>query len=154
MFDINLLKYLKSLKVKKIKQSKYIFDIIRKKYIKLTPEESVRQSFIQFLIKEKNYKKSLFRVEIQLEINKKILRPDIVIYDKFGKAVMVVECKAPNINIDSNAIEQIKRYNLILKVKNLIIVNGLKCIVLKYDNHCNDFITRNEIPDYSELMNC
>ncbi|MDA9555680.1 type I restriction enzyme HsdR N-terminal domain-containing protein, partial [Pelobium sp.] len=72
----------------------YIFDELRKKKLVLTPEEWVRQHFIQFLIQQKRYPKSLIKLEGGLKLNQLQKRTDILIFNKEGKADILVECKA------------------------------------------------------------
>ena len=50
-------------RIKKEGSSTFIFDEIRKKFLVLTPEEWVRQHLVQYLIREKQYPKSLIKLE-------------------------------------------------------------------------------------------
>ncbi|MFD2727801.1 type I restriction enzyme HsdR N-terminal domain-containing protein [Hyunsoonleella rubra] len=102
-----------------------IFDIIRKKFVVLQPEEWVRQNCVHFLIEDKNYPKSLINVEKELKVNGLKKRYDIVVFKPNGEIEIVVECKAPNIEIDQNVFDQIARYNLELKADVLMVTNGL-----------------------------
>ena len=68
MFKLNLPDF--NLTIRKEDGKVWIFDMIRKKYIVLTPEEWVRQHFIHYLIHERKYPKSLFRIEGSLTYNK------------------------------------------------------------------------------------
>ena len=104
----------------------YIFDNIRRKYISLTPEEWVRQNFIEFLINYKSYPKGRIGNEISLIQNGIKRRADSVIYDIYGKPLIIIEYKAPEIKITQQVFEQIVRYNMVLRVKYLIVSNGIK----------------------------
>ncbi len=130
-----------------------IFDIIRKKYVAFTPEEHVRQQFIHYLINEKNYPKGLLAVEKQLKVYDTEKRADIVLYNSSGKPLVIVECKAPSINISQKAFDQITRYNMTFKAKFLIVTNGLKhyCCKPDYENNTYDFLK--DIPDYNIIIN-
>ena len=138
-------------KIKAIKEKKYIFDTLRKKYIRLTPEEFVRQNLVQFLIQEKKYSPNLIKLETSLEINHTKKRVDILIFDKTGKPILIVECKAPYIEINQNTFEQIATYNMNLKVKYLLLSNGIVhyCCKMNYENQTYQFIK--EIPNYLEI---
>lgn len=130
----------------------FILDIIRRKYVALTPEEWVRQNFIHYLNKEKNYPLSLMSVEtgfILYEVNK---RSDILIYNRQGKAVALIECKAPEVKITHKVFEQIVRYNLKYELNILMLTNGLQhyCSRLNHIDHSTEFLK--EIPSFESLI--
>jgi len=129
-----------------------IFDVFRKKYVVLSPEEWVRQNFLMYLVGEKNFPKSLISVEAGLKVYKRSKRTDIVVYDKQGTPLLIVECKAPEIKINQNVFDQIIRYNIALKVKYLIVTNGLEhfCCLLDYKNNSYNFLE--EIPEYKNIL--
>lgn len=130
-----------------------IFDIIRKKYVAFTPEEHVRQQFIHFLIKEKKYPKGLLAVEKQLKIYDLEKRTDILLYNTSGKPDVIIECKAPKINITQKTFDQIARYNMNFKAIFLIVTNGMKhyCCKPDYENNTYEFLKN--IPDYDIIKN-
>lgn len=114
-----------SFKVKSDGQRKYIFDNIRKRYVVLTPEEWVRQNFIAYLINDKKYPASLIAVEMPLKINRLEKRADIVLFSRQGLPMIIVECKSPDVKISQKVFDQAALYNFDLKVKHLIISNGM-----------------------------
>lgn len=128
-----------------------IFDDIRKKFVALTPEEWVRQNFIAYLQNEKNYPISLIAVEMSLKLNKMHKRSDIVVYNTSGEAILLVECKAPSVKIKQDVFDQIARYNMTLKVKYLIVTNGLEhyCCMIDHENMNYQFF--NDIPNYNDI---
>lgn len=130
----------------------YIFDDFRKKFVVLTPEEWVRQNFLMYLIIEKNYPRSLITVEAGLKLYKRIKRTDIVVYDKQGNPVLIVECKAPGVSISRDVFDQIVRYNIALKVNYLIVTNGLDhyCCQLDYEKNTYNFVKK--IPNYKFIL--
>ena len=136
------------LKTKLVEQTTQVFGVVRKKYIALTPEEWVRQHFIYYLNKEKNYPMSLMRVEQMIKYNNLRIRADIVLYNAQGTPTVIVECKAPSIQINQDTFYQIARYNFQLKVKFLIVTNGMKhfCCEIDYENNKITFL--DEIPSY------
>ena len=138
-------------KIKEIKQSKYIFDELRKKYVALLPEEWVRQNFIRYLIDEKNFPKGRIAVEYYLKVNKNDKRSDIVIFDKELNPQIVVECKAEQIKLTQETFEQAANYNLKLGAKYLIITNGLSTMAFVKDSNKNSYSHLAEIPDYEDL---
>lgn len=128
-----------------------IYDELRKKYVALTPEEWVRQNFIRFLVSEKAVPAGLIQQEKQLVINTMSRRPDIVVHDKHGKAVMIIECKAPEVKISQDTFDQVARYNSALKVPYLIVTNGLQHYCCKIDIVSNTYSFLKDIPVYEDL---
>ena len=112
-------------KLKRINDKLCIWDIIRKKNIVLTPEEWVRQHFIQHLINEHQYPKNLIKLESSLDYNKRLKRTDIQVFDREGNLFMIVECKAPYIELSQSVFTQAAQYNQVLKAPYLTISNGM-----------------------------
>ncbi len=132
-------------KLKKEKGKTYIFDEVRKKWLLLTPEEWVRQHLIHFLIDQKNYPASLISIEKEIVLNDLKKRYDIVIYNKQLLPVLVIECKAPYVELDKAVVEQALRYNLIIKANYLMISNGVSDLTF---NNLNQQVG---LPDYYDL---
>jgi len=128
-----------------------IFDIIRKKYVAFTPEEHVRQQFIHFLIKEKKYPKGLLAVEKQLKIYDLEKRTDILLYNTSGKPDVIIECKAPKINITQKTFDQIARYNLALNASYLMVTNGINHYYCTMDFEAERYQFLKDIPNYNSL---
>lgn len=125
-----------------------IFDEIRKKFVILQPEEWVRQHCVHFLINDKKYPISLINVEKELKINSLRKRYDIVVYNNDGSICLIVECKAPNIQISQSTFDQIARYNLSLNASLLMITNGMNHYYcsMDFENECYNFLK--ELPEY------
>ncbi len=134
------------LKIKEAEQKWQVFDALRKKWLVLTPEEWVRQHMVHYLITEKKYPKALFKLEGGLRLNTLQKRSDIVVFDKTGNPFLLVECKATSVKLTQAVFEQIAAYNTTLKVKYLVVSNGLEhyCCSIDYDTHSYQFIA--EIP--------
>ena len=128
-----------------------VFDILRKKYVVLTPEEWVRQHFIHFLINQKGYNASCIANEVALNLNNTQKRCDSVVYGKQAEPLMIIEYKAPNIDITQQVFEQISRYNIRLRVKWLIVSNGLQhyCCQIDYESGTYQFVE--DIPTYNDI---
>jgi len=137
-----------ALKTKSVEGTIQVFDVIRKKYFVLTPEEWVRQHFIHYLNTEKNYPMGLMGVEKMVKYNALKTRADIVLYTTEGKAKMIVECKAPNVKITQDTFNQIAKYNSQLKVKYLVVTNGMKHYCCKMEYNTNEIKFLEEIPTY------
>lgn len=127
-----------------------IFDLVRKKFVVLTPEEWVRQHVLHFLISEKNYPLSLINVEKQIKLNKTIKRYDIVVFNKDGSIHLIVECKAPKIEITQETFDQIARYNFVLDASNLMITNGLSHYYCRMDFENKRYIFLEDLPAYQK----
>ena len=123
MIKLNFPNY--EFRLKKEGQKRFIFDLIRKKYVQLSSEEWVRQNCIRFLIEEKRISKFSIAIEKEIEFNGIKKRFDIVSYSSEGKINLLVECKAPNIEINQKTFDQILIYNKILKSKYLMVTNGI-----------------------------
>lgn len=127
-----------------------IFDILRNKFVNLTPEEFVRQNVVNWLIKDLHYPKSLMANEVEIILNDTKKRCDSVVYNKDCQPLMILEFKAPDVEITQSTFDQIVRYNRILKAKYLVVSNGLRqyCCVIDYEKETYHFIPK--IPDYAE----
>lgn len=136
-------------KIKSSENKYFIFDIVRKKYVMLTPEEWVRQHIIHYLIEEKNYPISLIAVEKKVTVNKLTKRTDILVFNAKGLPHIIVECKAPSIQISQDAFDQIARYNLKLEASYLIVSNGLNHFYCYMDTENEKFVFIETIPNYN-----
>ena len=127
-----------------------IFDAIRKKFVILQPEEWVRQHCVHYLIKVKNYPKSLINLEKELKVNDLKKRYDIVIFNTDGSIHLIVECKAPNIKIKQNTFDQVARYNLALNATYLMVTNGLNHYYCVMDFKAEKYRFLEDIPYFNK----
>ena len=128
-----------------------IWDPIRRIWVPLTPEEKVRQAFVSYLINYKGYPLSHIANEQAIDLNGMSRRCDSVIYDKTGQPKVIVEYKAPTVNITQKVFDQIARYNLVLHVDYLIVSNGLKHYCIKMEYPTGKFTFLQDIPSYADL---
>ena len=128
-----------------------IFDFLRRKFVALTPEEWVRQHFVHFLVEQKGYPKGLLVNETELRVGDKRLRCDTVLYNKVMQPQMIIEYKAPHIQLQQKTFDQISVYNLLLHADYLVVSNGLQhyCCQMDYERHTYRFLTA--IPDYTTI---
>lgn len=134
---------------------KCYFDPIRYFLVQKTPEEEVRQKTIIFLQKKLGIPIERIRVEEPMCHVKKGLRgrADIVVYrdDKQEEALMVIECKAPYIDVDCNIVlDQAIRYRDILNAEYIMLVNGGNAVVYQFKN--GKLKEVDKIPSYQELL--
>lgn len=127
-----------------------LFDIIRKKFVDVTPEEWVRQHLVHFLISNLDVPQSLISLEKQLILNNTKRRTDIVVFTSSLKPLLIVECKAPEIDINQQTLNQVLRYNLELNVPFIILSNGLKHICVKLNANSPEILKN--LPNFSEML--
>ena len=149
MFRLNLPQY--EIKIGEKDGKRTIFDFLRRKYVALTPEEWVRQHFTHFLVAQKGYPKGLLANEVELRVGEKRLRCDTVLYNKEGQPRMIVEYKAPTIQLQQKTFDQISVYNLLLHVDYLIVSNGLQHYCCKMDYENQRYVFVEGVPDYENL---
>jgi hypothetical protein len=125
-----------------------LFDTIRKKNIVITPEEWVRQHFVQYLIRQKNYPRSLIKLEGGHKLNGMARRSDIVVYNNAGEKILLVECKAPSVTIDQTTFDQVARYNMVHKVRTLAVTNGLQHYYCTIDFEAGSYRFIEDLPVY------
>ena len=131
----------------------YIFDPLRKKNVALTPEEFVRQHFIDFMITKLGYPAGLIAIEKSIIVNGMRQRADILLYNRKGMPVMIVECKASDIEIGQATIEQAARYNIGLGVKYIVVTNGKTNYCIKLDSLEKNHKVLSEFPTIEEVIN-
>ena len=149
MYELNLPAY--EIRLGGTREKPEIFDFLRRRFVKLTPEEWVRQHFVHWLVEHKGYPKGLLGNEIELRLGEKKLRCDSILYDQQAQPKMIIEYKAPTIELTQKVFDQISAYNLLLHVDYLVVSNGLQhyCCKMNYEQNCYDFLT--DIPDYDKI---
>ena len=149
MYRLNLPSY--PIKIKERGEKQLIFDFLRRKYVALTPEEWVRQHFVHFLVDQKHYPQSLLSNEVELKVGEKKLRCDTLLYNKDLQPRMIIEYKAPTIQLQQKTFDQISAYNLLLKVDYLVVSNGLQHYCCKMDYSLQEYTFLESLPDYELL---
>ncbi len=125
-----------------------IFDPVRRKFVTLTPEEWVRQHLIAYLILVKGYPVSMIGVEKQLLLNKLPKRFDLVVFGRNATPYLLVECKAPGVEISEKTFDQAARYNILLQAEYFLITNGLEHYTCRIDYENKQYIFIEDIPDF------
>lgn len=116
----------------------------------LTPEEWVRQHLVQTLISNYRYPKGLLSIEKEIILNKQKKRYDVVVHNKLGHPLLLVECKSYLVALNQQVIEQVLRYNIILSVARCIISNGMETYYFYLEN--NQWKINAHIPYYEEMV--
>lgn len=144
---LSLLDYYNHLQVRKEGDQLYIIDPVRKKRIKLKPEELVRQLCIQYLTQQLHIPFGYISCERALDINGIKRRYDLVVFNRDNLTPqMIIECKAPEIELTQNVYDQICNYNLVTKAPYLWLSNGRQNFVLEY-TVLDGYIPMNTMPD-------
>jgi hypothetical protein len=125
-----------------------IFDPVRKKWVRLTPEEWVRQHFVQYLIWERAVPAGLVAIEMGFTYQRMKRRADIVVYDRQGKPALMVECKAPVVEVRQAAFDQVARYNTVVKARYLVVTNGLMHYCCAIDRAAHSYRFIETLPPY------
>ena len=139
------------LKLQQRDDALYVFDVLRRRYVRLTPEEWVRQHFVHFLVQYKGFPQELLANEVSLSLNKTTKRCDTVLYGRHAEPMMIVEYKAPHIQLSQRTFDQICRYNIVLRVPYLIVSNGLQHYCCHIDLERQTYVFLHEIPDYKDI---
>ena len=142
MKELNLPAYSFSIKSEE-GDKRLIFDEIRKKWLILTPEEWVRQHFVKYLVNELKFPPGLIGIEVTFKFNNLTRRADILVYNRSGNPILIVECKAPEVKIDNRVFDQIVEYNFRFRLNYLVVTNGLK--------HFACTLGGEEVPEYEFL---
>lgn len=126
-----------------------ILDTLRQKYVTLTPEEWVRQNFVRYLIETLGYPKGRTAIETGFVFQGMQCRADVLVYDKQGKAILMAECKAPDVKIKQSVFDQIGRYNTVVQAQYLIVTNGHQHYCCEIDRQNNTYQFLEAVPEYT-----
>ena len=129
-----------------------IFDQVRKKFLLLTPEEWVRQHWIHFLIDFQGYPKGLIALEKGLKYNLIRKRTDLVVFDRKGIPYLLIECKAPEVELDNKVLSQALAYHTTLLCPFVILSNGLNHVSMQFSQTDKKFIQIPNIPPIPSLF--
>lgn len=129
-----------------------VYDPFRDKYVRLTPEEWVRQHFLQYLTRELAVPRGLVAVEQKVVVNDQPQRADVVVYDRQGEPLLLVECKAPGSAIGQATFDQSARYNEVLGAPFLVVTNGLDHYACRIDLEARTVAFLDDLPSYTVLL--
>lgn len=127
-----------------------LFDPLRRKDVAATPEETVRQWFIGVLLNSCGVPRHLMMSEVSMKLGAKNWRADLLVYDRAGAPLTVVECKRPDMALDAAVAAQAMRYNQVLNVSCLILTNGKATYA--YRRSGDGFEPLSELPAYDKML--
>ena len=140
------------MRIKEGPGGKLIFDRLRQKYVALTPEEWVRQHFVNYLTEYLHYPSGLIQVEASLKLNTMQRRADILIHDRTGQPVLVVECKAPDVKLTQTVLDQVINYNFTYGLRWVVVTNGIMHRTGMIDKIANSIMLLDHVPDYETVI--
>lgn len=147
MKRLNLPTY--SFNIKSENGRRLIFDPCRSKWVVLSPEEWVRQNFVKYLNDELKYPLGLIATEMTITLSSRKRRCDIVVHNRNGMPAIIVECKAPEVNLTQSSFDQANNYNWALGVPFIIITNGILHYCLESTGGA--FVFRQSFPLFDQL---
>ena len=114
-----------------------IWDALRKSYLVLTPEEWVRQHLIAMLINDMHIAPVNIIQEYPIDLNGQSQRADVVVLNTSLKPSLLIECKAPDVELSGSVLEQAVRYNSVLGATHIILTNGLQHAIYTTEDGIN-----------------
>lgn len=126
------------MRTKREGETDYVWDELRGRYLVLTPEEYVRRHMLAFLVSYCRVPALSLVQEYPVPLNGMAQRADIVAVGRDGRPFLLVECKAPDVEINKNVWEQAARYNTVVNARYIMLTNGNKlyCFELKAEGYC------------------
>ncbi len=108
-----------------------VFHRQRGTWLKLTPEEWVRRHLVGWL-ERLGIEPQRIVEEYPISLNGQPQRADVVVVDSQGKPLLLVECKAADITLTQQTLDQIVRYNSVLEAEFILLTNGMKCCLYRH----------------------
>lgn len=140
--NLSLLDFQTHLRIKVLDGQRFVFDPIRQKDIVLTPEETVRQLMIHYLHLVCNFPMAAIAVEKAIRIGTTTKRFDLLVYNRQFQPYLLIECKAPKVQISEDTFQQAAWYNFQLRADYLVVTNGMEtyCCLMDYENSKYQFV--------------
>jgi type I site-specific restriction endonuclease len=73
----------------------------------------------------------LMKSEVSIPLLGGLSRADIVVYNANGRVEGIVECKAPQVEIDDSVLQQANKYHYALSAQWVVLTNGLKHVLFE-----------------------
>ena len=101
-----------------------VWDNLRGRFLVLTPEEWVRRHLVAWLIGSGVPEYNICQ-EYPVKMNGAEQRADVVVVDRQGAPLLLVECKAAEVTLDASVLSQAVRYNSVLGAPLVMLTNGM-----------------------------
>lgn len=117
------------------------------------PEEPVREALVRHLVEDLDVPRTCLRVEMALTPWDRRIRDrvDVVVFSASGGSavpVLLAECKAPEIPLDSDVAAQVRRYLRVLPAHWAVVSNGRQIMSWKVGP---DGWTARPLPRWEEM---
>lgn len=103
----------------------FIWDDLRRCWLRCTPEEWVRRHAVRWIGSQEGAAPALIVQEHAVKVCGMDQRADAVLFGADGRPLLLAECKAPGVDIDSAVLDQAVRYNHILGARYIMLTNGM-----------------------------
>ncbi|MBQ2322188.1 MAG: type I restriction enzyme HsdR N-terminal domain-containing protein [Bacteroidales bacterium] len=123
----------------------------RRRFVALTPEEWVRQHFLAHMISNLGYPPGLVQAEAPVRIGSSRQRADIVAFSRQMEPLVIVECKAPQVQLSQLTLNQACRYLSVLSARAVVLTNGLShyCVTISPGNSAPHFA--HSLPTWQDI---
>jgi len=91
-------------------------------------------------------------VEKEFNFNRMKKRTDILVHNRQGEPVFLVECKAPSVPVNRAVFDQIGLYNLNYNVPWLVVTNGMKHYCCRFEEEEGKYLFTDRIPSWTEVQ--
>ncbi len=145
MTQLDLRQYADRLRPRTYGGKSQLWCAIRRKWVARTPEEIVRQLVIQALIAH-HYPIGRMAVERQFCVAKRRKRFDLLVYDAHMQPWLLIECKAPTIQISQKVFQQAAWYNVALRAPWLLVSNGMQSWCAHIDHQNQSWYFTESVP--------
>ena len=131
--------------------STYIWDGLRGSWLLLTPEEWVRRHVIGWLTDHLRLLPTSIVQEYPLAIGGTTQRADIVVLRPDMNAALLVECKAADVTINADVLNQAVRYNSIVRAPFIMLTNGMRHYFYSTEDRVT-YTPLDTLPDIASLV--
>ncbi len=124
----------------------HVWDPLRGVWLRLTPEEWVRRHTIEWLTGAMGAVAQRVVQEYPVCLSGMAQRADIVVTGRDGRPLLLCECKAAGVAIDTPVLAQAVRYNSVVGARYLMLTNGVKHYFYEVDPDKN-YVPLDTLPD-------
>ncbi|MGH2553413.1 MAG: type I restriction enzyme HsdR N-terminal domain-containing protein, partial [Chitinophagaceae bacterium] len=89
---------------------------------------------------------TLIAIEKEIQLGELKKRFDVLVFDNSHKPWMIIECKAAEVKLNNDVIDQVMRYNLSVPSTYLVITNGNE--TYGWERQSNQLLLLDELPDW------
>ncbi len=129
-----------------------VFDPIRRQRVRLTPEERVRQAMVHALVHDYGYPPELMANEVTITVGKVTRRCDTVVYSRDRTPLMILEYKAPRVDLNEKVVLQAFQYNSVLCVPVIVLANGPRILAYRIGYNGDSTTLLSDFPSYEALL--